>query len=298
MDRKGWLCLSFLLKSQLTGKFILNESKSMTKNAMTIPLLIFFAVVLISFFSSCGGQERAAAELVFNEEIGQQVGDLMTSIDEMFLSGAPSFSVQTNSCSSVTFDSCFNNRRTKSFNGCSLRLLGTMTGLINLDFTPGTNCSLSSNGNQVTRTPNFNIIGRRGATFSVRGGTQVLTRNSESNFSFISTNIRRTVTVGSQTKLDLTTSTTSPLLIQGATRANRQITTGTFTIFNNLNNVSCSVTLQNLSWGASCSCPIQGSQQVSCSNGTQLTLTFTNLCGRVTLTSTEGSSTIDLDRCY
>jgi hypothetical protein len=65
-----------------------------------------------------------------------------------------------------------------------------------------------------------------------------------------------------------------------------------------LNNVSCSVLLQNLSWGASCSCPIQGSQQVSCSDGTQLTLTFTNLCGRVTLVSSQGSTTIDLDRCY
>jgi len=270
----------------------------MKKNALLLPLTIFFALVFISLFSSCRGQDGAPQDLILNEELAQQSGDLMTSVDEIFLASSSSVSTLINNCSSVGFSSCVSNRRTKNFNGCTLRFLGSLDGLVNLDFTPGTNCSLVGVGSQVTRTPNFNIRGRRGTSFFVTGGSQTLIRNPDSTFNFMSSNIRRRVTSGSVTRLDLTTSTTSALLIQGSSRANRQVVTGAFNILDNLTSVSCSVSIQNLGWSSNCSCPTQGLNLVTCSDGRSMSISYTNMCGRVTLTSADSSSQIDLDRCY
>lgn len=271
----------------------------MRKNEVFWPLLIFFAVACLSLFSSCSADTSSSTDLNSSEEIVQQAADFFTSLDEMLLSGDAQASSRSTFCSQVEFDSCANNRRSKLLNGCTLRFVGTMDGLINLDYTPNANCSLSSDGHQVTRTPNFNLRGRRGLAFSFSGGSQVMTRLSSASYSFSSSGIRRKVQRGSTTLLDLTTSTDTPVLVQGSQdRATRQILAGSFVVINNLTNVSCEVNLQNLNWGEGCSCPNSGTTSVFCSDGATLNVTYTSACGTVTVTSDDGSTQIDLDRCY
>lgn len=210
------------------------------------------------------------------------------------------------SCSEATFDACsasLTNGRVKTFAACTLGAGTTMTGSVQLLFT-GSNaagCTAPNIADTIARTPAFVITGARGGTFEVSSGSsgQVLTRLGTNTFSFINGGIRRVfTTVTGTTLLDLTTSTSSPVTFTGSSRLNRQITGGAIEIKNNLNDETCSVTPNDVTWtSAACNCPNSGTFTGTCSSGESFSMSLLGTCGRATVTVGDVSKTITMDRC-
>jgi hypothetical protein len=168
----------------------------------------------------------------------------------------------------------------------------------------GADCWLSIGGS-VTRSPNFTVTGRRGATLSVQKvGTegQKLTRLTDSGglrrFEFTSDGIRRTFTLPSGRVLfQHKTETFSPIQITGHTRANRTMTGGTLRVTQELSGVTCDYTPSNVQWtSVFCNCPVSGTWTGNCSNGVSTSLTFQS-CGRGSFTLGSESQTVVFDRC-
>ncbi len=140
------------------------------------------------------------------EEVGQQVGEAMASIDESGgnsngsiaqvepaaafktfarLSGEHSSTSKFNfawdsivtpaqaaACSTISFGACgasIANAKVKDFTGCTLGIGATITGTVQLAFsgTGAASCQIPATSDAVTRTPNFTITGARGANFKV-----------------------------------------------------------------------------------------------------------------------------------
>jgi len=259
----------------------------------------FVLVVIFSLLTSCSGSKGQGIQVNRNEDLIQQTGDLLTSIDEMFASGYNNPALAVN-CWYVGFSACSNNKKSKDFAGCKTRLSGTIEGLVDLTFNPGTNCALNNINNQVTRDSNYTIRARNGVTYSI-SGSQTLTRTSGSSFDFAISNIRRQVQVGGVTQLDFSTYTdSSPIQIQGTgSRDDRQITSGQALVnINSPDSMQCNMNFQNISWSLGCSCPTSGTVGVTCPDGSNQVVTFSNLCGTVTVYESSKTSEIDLDRCY
>jgi len=166
----------------------------------SVSVLIF--MVLALSIQSCGKKDSANADI---EEAGQQVGDVMASIDEsggslgtiaanpelnstnrLFARLRPmelkeSFwvelyrravipSAEATSCLLAnTFSTCTNNVVTRTFGGCTISL-ASFNGTVALTWTDDAvdnTCLMTSAGHSITRVPDFTVTGRRGATLSV-----------------------------------------------------------------------------------------------------------------------------------
>lgn len=209
-------------------------------------------------------------------------------------------------CSTIAFGSCgasVTNARVKNFNSCTIGIGATLTGSVQLVFagTGAASCTLPSNADSVTRTPNFTITGARGATFQVTasGAGQTVTRTGASAYTFAHTGIRRVFTTpAGNTLLDVTTSTTSNVTFTGNSRSGRALTGGTIQVANNLTGITCSLTPSSVTWGsASCNCPTSGSFSGTCTSGAAISVTFSSTCGQSTTTIGSDTKTVTLDRC-
>lgn len=182
-----------------------------------------------------------------------------------------------------------------------------MSGSITLTFSPdmGSNCRLDQVSDSVSRVPNFEIRGLRGASFQVGDGVgaQTVTRTGPTNFKFTSTGIRRTFTTASGDRvLDMTTATQSDILgtlPAGLGRLNRSLTSGTLRVTNNLNGQYCDISPSSVTWGgANCNCPTSGSFTGNCSDSSSFSVAFHSTCGSATVSRGSESREVTLDRCF
>lgn len=292
--------------------------------------LIFFTISLLVF--GCKKVEETY-NVDTTSEMAQQIGDSLASADEAggTTNGAFSYNefeaskktfarlsgqetvnktvfysvlipeAQAAACNTIGFTTCASSKMTKTFGGCSLGLGGSVTGDITLTFSSGT-CSMGTNGNTVTRVPNFSITGLRGATFDVTAisGGQTISRGAGSDFSFTNAGIKRKFTTPKGTVLlDLTTTTSSAITISGASRTSRTMSGGGLVVADNLTSQSCTFTpTTSVMWGsATCNCPTSGRWDASCTDGKTFRIDFGSTCGQATITANSSSSTLTLDRC-
>jgi hypothetical protein len=271
------------------------------------------------------------------DEVAQQVGELMASVDEFGGSGGtlsqhqksfqkmedrldPHFTFPgllpnafAASCiSSATFSGCDNAQRTleKRFNNCSLGL-ATFNGSVSLTWGgSGSGCSLgipTGAGATITRVPEFSVTGLRGATLKVfkespanigQRLTYVSGIGPSARFTVSSDGIRRVFSLPDESRLlDYTSSTPEPLGLTGSGRTGRRLSGGILRVKNNLEDLSCDFTPTNVTWSLNCSCPVSGSWQATCSDGSSSSIEITG-CGSAEFTFGSETQTISFDRCF
>ncbi|MGZ3724810.1 MAG: hypothetical protein ACXWQQ_03390 [Pseudobdellovibrio sp.] len=195
--------------------------------------------------------------------------------------------------------------KTRNLTGCTTVAGGNISGDVALIFRGSgmATCTIPSSGDTTVRTATIGINGLRGAVFgmqNVSANGQTMTRTSASgDYTYSDSGTTRTFTDPTSTQLlNLTSSTSVPLVIAGATRNARTISGGTITIVNHLNSVSCDFTPTGVTWTGSCNCPTSGSWAATCSDATTMNIAFSGTCGQVTLTTgVSTTSTVILDRC-
>jgi hypothetical protein len=214
------------------------------------------------------------------------------------------------------FGTCSGSTKIRTFNNCTIGA-ATLSGDVTLSWSgtnSGSGCQLGGGGtavagDAVTRVPNFQLTGRRGATLTVAkanlGGvgqklTYVSGLLSTLTLNFTNDGIRRKFTVPSGAVLfDQTTSvdTGTAITITGNARTSRIMNGGFLTVTNNITNVVCQYTPTNVTWNSStCNCPTQGSWSGSCTSGKSTTLTITG-CGTAKYTEGDTSTDVVFDRC-
>lgn len=280
---------------------------------------LFVAVVL----SSCSDSEdeTAATSLSSNDQIVQQIGEMMISVDESSGNSSgtivrgynnvvhPSSILNSHTeatCSGVSFAACASDSRVKNFGGCTLAGgLLTVDGNVTLTFvgTGAASCTMPTIGDMVMRVPAYSASLPSGAgIFTVAALTasgQILTRTGASSYEFNNTGVRRTFTGNNgSVALDMTTQTTSDITLTGNSRLNRTITGGSLQLTNNLNSQVCTVSPNAVTWtSANCGCPTSGTWTGSCSTGENINVAFTSTCGSVGVSFGATSKTLTLDRC-
>lgn len=286
----------------------------------------------ISFFLLCAflsGCNKSSTDI---QETGQQVGDVMASIDESGGSGgslgrtedgARLFqrlesqgilslleenlfpSAYATACGlTSTFGSCSSNVIVRTFGGCTIGA-ATLSGTVTLTWGgSSSSCAMAAATDTVTRVPAFTLTGRRGATLTVsKTGSvgQRLTWDSGKGaskvFSFTNDGIRRVFTAAGSTLFDFTTQTTSAITVTGTNRSNRVLSGGSLRVTNNLNSVTCDYAPTSVAWTSTCTCAASGSWSGSCSDGKTSTITLTG-CGTATLAIGSDSEDLTFDRCY
>ncbi len=286
---------------------------------------LFILPVVLGLLSAC------AADI---DEIAQQVGDSMASVDEsggssgtlaeldssrkFFKRRAPSEisngwletyvqpSAYAATCSAAPgFGSCTSNAVTRTFADCTVGGATFSGTVVNTWGGGAASCTLSGATQHITRVPAFTVTGRRGATLTVsKTGTlgQRLTLSSGSGassvFSMTNDGIRRAFTNASgTTTYDFTTATTSAITINGNSRTNRILSGGSLRVTNNLTQVTCDYVPTAVTWTSACNCPTSGSWAGTCSDGKSTTVSI-NGCGTASLTVGTVSTSVTFDRCY
>ncbi len=287
------------------------------------------AVFLLTLTAlGCGSELLGLSASDSTDELGQQLGDIMASIDEMGGSSSGSYpllmrpharlerefdfrssldqllisSSQAATCQvGSSYSGCSGNTITRTFNGCtygSIRASGTVT----LTWGGGAAlCIGAGAGSTITRSPNFTLANRRGATLSIqKSGSygQRITDLGSSNYRFESDGIRRTYTNSSNnTTLDFSTETTAAMNISGGARSGRVLGGGTIKVTNHLSGVFCSISPTSVTWGNNCNCATSGSFSGNCSDGKTLSANVIG-CGSLRLTFDNETYDVDLDRCF
>ena len=292
---------------------------------MTLRKTTIFLAFLSLTFIACSKDETQ----VDIQEMGQQIGDIMASVDESGGSSGSYASVvsghskmvarlapatfwekfnllpQANatSCySASTFSGCSSNVITRDFGGCTLGA-ATFTGTVTITFVDASDdniCLITGDSQTITRVPNFTVTGRRGAELSVKKTGSVgqrITRTAAGVFSFTNDGIQRKFTLpGGGTLLDYTSEVTSAITVSGNSRNGRTMSGGVLKVTNNVNGNVCSYTPSAVTWDSSCNCPVQGSWSGSCTDGRETVLTIIS-CGQANLILGEDSETFTFDRC-
>ena len=294
---------------------------------------LLLSTVIVGMLTAMGLLLPSCGTSSDNEETGQQVGDVMASVDESggssgSLAMAPVEGIRktfkrlspadvsptwyeqlweheatATSCRlASTFGTCSSNIITRTFSECTVNnavFSGTVALLFN-DAGVDSTCQMTAVGHSVTRTPAFTVAGRRGAVLTVtKSGTigQRITKGSGSTFTFSNDGIRRVFTTAAgTTSFDFTTETTSDITVTGTSRASRTMSGGTLRVTNNLTDVTCDYSPTDVTWVSTCNCATSGTWSGSCSDGKTTSLELTG-CGSATLTTGSESESITFDRC-
>ena len=237
------------------------------------------------------------------QETGQQIGDVMASMDEM---GGNSGSLAA-SYAEPTFTRLVSEEtEIASYSPTGIRSVACVSAdpfstFISFTWADGaSSCLLSATGATVSRAPQFTATGRRGATLTVsKTGTygQKITKTGADTFTFSNDGIKRVFAAAGATLFDFTTTTTADIGITGTARTGRIISGGTLRVANNLTGGTCDYSPTAVTWAASCNCAVSGSWSGSCSDGKTSTMTITG-CGTATLTVGADSESFTFDRCY
>lgn len=257
------------------------------------------------------------------EEVGQTVGDVFASYDEAGqgagLAWTPMYrrdlsrgtlldraldlampSAQAATCNAVRFAQCVSGTKSKDLAGCSFGGVD-LAGTVELSFSQ-TDCSLGLAGDTVTRTADFTLTGRRGATLTVSsaGGGQQVTR-TDTGWTYRVLGLHREMSGPLGKKLfDIDTRTTADIGVTGNSRANRVVSGGTLEIRHNLAKYTTTLSPSQLVWTATCNCPVSGelTGTVARDDGEvkDASLLVTG-CGTATVTLGDESKDVVFDRC-
>ncbi|MCM2278489.1 MAG: hypothetical protein NDJ89_10485 [Oligoflexia bacterium] len=290
-------------------------------------LLACLPLIAAALAISCG-KKNDSANTPDADEVGQQVGDTMASIDEsggssdgsiaaleregnrVFARVAPAelrrpwmdFLIPNAYgalCKTTIFNCTSPGVLTKDFAGCTIGL-STITGSVTVTKSNSDCVAPLSAGDTVTRVPAFTITGPHGGTYTVsKTGTigQRVTKGA-SSFTFSNDGINRTFVTGAGTTLfNFTTKTTADLTFTGTSRLNRTLVSGTISVTDNIKNVTCAFTPSNVTWTDACNCPMSGSWSGSCGDDATASISLTG-CGTATVTVGSESKSVTFDRCY
>ncbi|MBC7458426.1 MAG: hypothetical protein H7235_09120 [Bdellovibrionaceae bacterium] len=307
-------------------------------NSKTHKVLVMVAATLV--ISSCNNVMDGAYTIEANDEMAQMIGDTLVSIDEsggkangdiaqfnptgyekafarlsrkesalskianqdisnLFVSK----SYATTACSATPFVcNAMSGVSTRTFSDCTIAGSGLATGSVTLTFTGtgASSCTIPLANDRVTRSPNYQITGLRGAIFKVSSlsSGQSLTRLNSTSFTFANNGIRRTFTTSNdKVVLDMQSITNISISVIGTTRGVRILSGGSLIITNNLTSMSCTMSHTNVSWSAGCNCPTSGSWNGSCSDGVALQVVYGSTCGETVLTKGSEVRPVTMDRC-
>lgn len=285
-------------------------------------------LISLTFLVSCGAAVEDTNVVRAEDQISQQVGDLMASIDEagtssgviafnefdgaqkslQKIAGLPDKSYKLSlfmpeasaaSCFGAGFSSCTSNEILRTYGNCSVGNY-SFSGTVRYTWGTSTNCVMNGNGSTIKRNPNFTISHSTGASISViKTGTngQMLTRTSAGIFDLSNDGIRRNVVKDGITVYDMTTTITSPITVTGASRSSRTITGGTLHLASGITSVTCDLQPTGVAWvGTTCTCPTQGYWQGTCSDTGSFRVTITS-CGQGTVSVSGTTRDITFDRC-
>lgn len=295
-------------------------------------LILFLNLTLTTVLIACNKDVTSSAD---NQEIGQQIGDAMASVDE---AGTSSGSIAMNelkyknglqkaflrlnprtpfmdsiipqafatTCSSAPgFGACSSNTITRNFSGCTLGG-ATFNGSVNLAWGGGTasNCTMMGAGDYITHVPDITVTGLRNSTLAITKTGPIGQRitwasgaGASKVFQLTNDGIRRVFSLNGTTLFDFTTKTTSAITVTGTSRSSRIMNGGVLEVTNNVSGNVCTFSPTNVTWSsANCNCPVQGSWSGSCTQGESTTLTLSG-CGAGTLTMGSDSQDISFDRC-
>lgn len=263
------------------------------------------------------------------EQIADSVGEAMASLDES-VQGAPAAALvppvpmlrtpaelrapwwrraldgvsptaEAAACWPSTFSACTGGTRTRTFDSCTLGI-ATLDGAVTLSFTRNALCIVATAGDAVTRNADFTLTGPFGGTLAVSSanGGQTLTKTA-TGFEYTVQGMKRVLTgPGGHTLFDVSTRTTSPIVITGSSRADLVIVSGTLEVSHNLAGYKVSLTPQNLAWSSNCNCAVSGSLTGTIAggrlDGKSATVALTG-CGQADLTIDGDSQNVILDRC-
>lgn len=267
-------------------------------------------LILVTLSSGCGEQASVEPTVNLSGELANQMGDFMASIDDAGQGGnAIGFTELSPraTCGASTFGSCSSDAVIRTFGSCSIGGY-TLTGTVTLTWPNGTNCALSTTGQSIRISPNYTIASNNVALTSTKTGTHGISltwtagTGTAKVFNFSNDGIKRTITYNGEEIFDITTTTTSNLIINGTTRGSRSLqNTGQIQVVNNLSSETCNFVPSNISWGStSCNCANSGSWVGSCSSTGAVVVNITG-CGTANVTYSEDGSTkqqtVSLDRC-
>ncbi|WP_409479624.1 hypothetical protein [Pseudobdellovibrio sp. HCB154] len=298
-------------------------------------IIIVLALSLFSFSCKKTATDELTSSTLDSEEMAQQIGETMASIDESggssgqyafmkadlrtFARRAPEALEKQNlmslivskaeaaTCSSAPgFGSCTNDVIVRNFNNCTIGS-ATVSGTVTLSFFDAdgfndTTCSMAVDGQSITRNPNYTVTGLRNAQLAVtKTGTfgQQILRSDATTFFILNDGINRKLTFAGQTLIDVTTtiSNAQRLTVTGNTRNGRVLNGGTIVLTDNLSGKICSMSPSNVTWNNTCNCAISGSWSGSCDTGTTADITITG-CGTANIDINGESKSITFDRCY
>jgi hypothetical protein len=204
------------------------------------------------------------------------------------------------SCLPVTFSACASGMRSATFDNCSVGTI-TVDGSIDLSFSDATACNIATVGDSVNRTGSLTLSAPAGSlAVTAPGGGQTLTRTA-TGFTFAVPGMERVLTLASgRTLFDISTMTTSPLVITGSSRADLAIVGGTLVVTHNLAGYAVSLTPDNLTWTTTCNCASSGSLTGTVTSGKDAgksaSVTITG-CGTADVTIDGDTESVTLDRC-
>ena len=241
---------------------------------------IFVTVLMLCCMWGCTPEVENAVDI---QEVAQQVGDVMASVDELGgttdgtyatleghrrfiaeregrMSGSivmsfldliqPLPAAQAVGCQNTTFTACVGSQKSRDLGGCTIGS-AVFTGSIDLTFSEN-DCLLNASSESVDRAPDFTVTGRRSATLTVSKegvqGQRLIRGITAGTFTLSNDGIRRSFAAGGSTLFDFTTTTTAPININGANRNNRTVSGGTLRVTNNLTSVYCDYVPSGVTW--------------------------------------------------
>jgi hypothetical protein len=265
-------------------------------------------------------------------QIGAAVGEVMASADESIQGGAATTMIPVQprvpilrvpeqlrapawrraleavaprayaaTCVATPFSSCANAVRTRAFDSCTIGA-ATLDGSVTLTFSRTALCAVITAGDSVTRTADINLTGPYGGTLAVTspGGGQTLTRTA-TGFEYSVAGMERVLTgPGGRTLFDVSTRTSSPIVITGSSRADLTLVSGSLEVSHNLAHYKVTLTPDNLRWSGNCTCAVSGTLTGTVSggklDGKSASVTIT-ACGEADVTLNGQTESVTLDRC-
>ena len=205
---------------------------------------------------------------------------------------------------------CDNGVKSSTFEDCSsFRGLVVASGNITLDYSQN-DCSMGSDGDQVARTYNYEIVGPRGGQLDVSsddhedyrgntiGGGAVLT-NTAAGHSLEILGKHKVFTRNGNIRRDRSIRTTEPLEISGGLRRSvRQVNNGQLEIIHNLAEFTATYTAEDVVWSSSCCHPVSGSLSVEYTGSVEGTASITfNSCGQAEIERNGETSNVEFTYC-
>ncbi len=219
-------------------------------------------------------------------------------------------SAYADSCIRPFYSTCVNGVKTETYSGCQIGSSNkSLSGSITLSYSH-MSCTLSTDGDYLTRTFDITVAGPRGGTLtktsavqsdykgdSYGGGGKVTKTSAGFDLEFLGKHLK--LSKKDKSLMDVSIRTLSPLKVTGGlSRSQRQISNGSIEINHNLAKFTSVITASDLQWSSSCCHPISGSLSITYSGSKTGTASVQfNGCGTGNLQEDGQSREIELSYC-